>query len=289
MVVDPAVEAEQIERLKAWRAGARRQGRRGGARRAASAPPRKAATSWSRRSRCAKAGVTTGEWGATLLREVFGEYRAPTGVAQAAARARRRRARRGARARRRASRPSSAGASSSWSASRASTATPTAPSRSPCAPATVGMEVVYEGIRLTPAQIVRAALDEGVHVVGLSILSGSHVPLVDDVMERMREEGLGDVPVVVGGIIPPEDAKTLKAVGVAARLHAEGLRAQRHHGRHRAAGRRPGHGGVTARGIGGAMREETRRKLERALWRERAQEGRHCRGGARCHRGLLPL
>ena len=79
-----------------------------------------------------------------------------------------------------------------------------------------GMEVVYEGIRLTPAQIVRAALDESVHVVGLSILSGSHVPLVRDVMERMRKEGLDDIPVVVGGIIPPEDATTLKALGVAA-------------------------------------------------------------------------
>ena len=79
-----------------------------------------------------------------------------------------------------------------------------------------GMEVVYEGIRLTPAQIARAALDEAVHVVGLSILSGSHVPLVREVVERMRKEGLEDVPVVVGGIIPPEDAKTLKAMGVAA-------------------------------------------------------------------------
>ncbi len=80
----------------------------------------------------------------------------------------------------------------------------------------VGMEVVYEGIRLTPAQIVRAAVDESVHVVGLSILSGSHVPLVQEVMERMRKEGLADVPVVVGGIIPPEDERTLKAFGVAA-------------------------------------------------------------------------
>ncbi len=79
-----------------------------------------------------------------------------------------------------------------------------------------GMEVVYEGIRLTPAQIARAALDETVHVVGLSILSGSHMPLVREVVERMRAEGLDDVPVVVGGIIPPEDAKTLKAMGVAA-------------------------------------------------------------------------
>jgi (2R)-ethylmalonyl-CoA mutase len=79
-----------------------------------------------------------------------------------------------------------------------------------------GMEVVYEGIRLTPAQIVNAALEEGVHVVGLSILSGSHVALVTDVMERMRAAGLGDIPVVVGGIIPPEDEKTLRAAGAAA-------------------------------------------------------------------------
>ena len=79
-----------------------------------------------------------------------------------------------------------------------------------------GMEVVYEGIRLTPAEIVNAALEEGVHVVGLSILSGSHVPLVKDVVARMREAGLDDMPVIVGGIIPPEDASTLKAAGVAA-------------------------------------------------------------------------
>ncbi len=79
-----------------------------------------------------------------------------------------------------------------------------------------GMEVVYEGIRLTPAQIVRAAVDESVHVVGLSILSGSHVPLVRDIMERMHAEGLDDVPVVVGGIIPAADVAVLKDLGVAA-------------------------------------------------------------------------
>jgi (2R)-ethylmalonyl-CoA mutase len=79
-----------------------------------------------------------------------------------------------------------------------------------------GMEVIYEGIRLTPAQIVRAALEESVHVIGLSILSGSHVTLVREVMDRLRAEELGDVPVVVGGIIPPEDARLLKALGVAA-------------------------------------------------------------------------
>ena len=78
-----------------------------------------------------------------------------------------------------------------------------------------GIEVVYEGIRLTPAQIVNAALEEGVHVVGLSILSGSHVALVTEVLERMRDLGLAEVPVVVGGIIPPEDERRLTAAGVA--------------------------------------------------------------------------
>ena len=77
------------------------------------------------------------------------------------------------------------------------------------------MEVVYEGIRLTPAQIVNAALEEGVHVVGLSILSGSHVALVTDVLDKMREAGIADIPVIVGGIIPPEDEAKLKAAGVA--------------------------------------------------------------------------
>jgi ethylmalonyl-CoA mutase len=78
-----------------------------------------------------------------------------------------------------------------------------------------GMEVVYEGIRLTPAQIANAALEESVHVVGLSILSGSHLPLVREVLERMRAAGLEDVPVVVGGIIPESDAELLRAQGVA--------------------------------------------------------------------------
>ena len=78
-----------------------------------------------------------------------------------------------------------------------------------------GMEVVYEGIRLTTAQIVNAALEEGVHVVGLSILSGSHVPLVLDVLDRMRAAGIGNVPVIIGGISPPEDADRLIKAGVA--------------------------------------------------------------------------
>jgi (2R)-ethylmalonyl-CoA mutase len=79
-----------------------------------------------------------------------------------------------------------------------------------------GMEVVYEGIRLTPAQIANAALEEGVHVVGLSVLSGSHLPLVTEVLERMRKSGLAHIPVVAGGIIPPKDAEALKKAGVAA-------------------------------------------------------------------------
>jgi len=78
----------------------------------------------------------------------------------------------------------------------------------------VGMEVVYDGIRLTPEQIVQSARDEGVHVIGLSILSGSHGVLVVDVLERLEKAGLGDLPVVVGGIIPDEDAAALRAAGV---------------------------------------------------------------------------
>ncbi len=213
MVVDPAVEAEQVERLKAWKAS-----RDNKAAAAALAEVESAAKEgrniMESSIAAAKAGVTTGEWG-SALRQIFGEYRAPTGVAQAAAQ------RDGAgldtvrqsveavsdkigrRIKFLVGKPGLDGHSNGAEqiAVRARD---------------VGMEVVYEGIRLTPAQIVRAALDEAVHVVGLSILSGSHVPLVKEVMERMRKEGLGDVPVVVGGIIPPEDEKTLKAFGVAA-------------------------------------------------------------------------
>ena len=78
-----------------------------------------------------------------------------------------------------------------------------------------GFEVVYEGIRLTPAEIANAALEEGVHVIGLSILSGSHEPLVNEVLTLLKATGLGDLPVVVGGIIPPEDSARLIAAGVA--------------------------------------------------------------------------
>jgi (2R)-ethylmalonyl-CoA mutase len=163
---------------------------------------------------CAKAGVTTGEWGA-VLREVFGEYRAPTGIARATAapndhglaevRAEvdRVSARLGRRIKLLVGKPGLDGHSNG--------AEQIAVRARDC-----GMEVVYEGIRLTPAQIVRSAGDEAVHVVGLSILSGSHTPLVEEVMQRMQTNGLEDIPVVVGGIIPPDDAEQLKRLGVAA-------------------------------------------------------------------------
>ena len=78
-----------------------------------------------------------------------------------------------------------------------------------------GMDITYDGIRLTPEEIVASALESGAHVVGLSILSGSHVPLIEDLMTRMREAGLGHIPVIAGGIIPEADAERLKAMGVA--------------------------------------------------------------------------
>ena len=80
----------------------------------------------------------------------------------------------------------------------------------------VGMDITYEGIRLTPSEIVSRAAEENAHVVGLSILSGSHLPLIAEVMERMRATGQADTPVIVGGIIPEEDARALRAMGVAA-------------------------------------------------------------------------
>jgi (2R)-ethylmalonyl-CoA mutase len=213
MVVDPAVEAQQIERLKAWRADRDHKAVK------AALDGLEAAAKEGRNIMqpsidAARAGVTTGEWGGTL-RRVFGEYRAPTGVAQSAvardsaaldavrASVDELSAKLGRRVKFLVGKPGLDGHSNGAEqiAVRARD---------------VGMEVVYEGIRLTPTQIVRAAVEESVHVIGLSILSGSHVPLVQEVMERIRKEGLSDVPVVVGGIIPPEDERTLKAFGVAA-------------------------------------------------------------------------
>jgi (2R)-ethylmalonyl-CoA mutase len=162
---------------------------------------------------CAKAGVTTGEWGAAL-REAFGEYRAPTGVGRAIrndseglddirAEVDRVSRKLGRRVKFLVGKPGLDGHSNGAEqiAVRARDA---------------GIDVVYDGIRLTPAEIVEAAREENVHVLGLSILSGSHVALVTDVVNRMKNAGLDDVPVVVGGIVPPEDAQRLKDAGVAA-------------------------------------------------------------------------
>ena len=212
LTVSPQAEADQIEQLKAWRAA--RDGH-------AVAAALKELRACARDGRnimppsiaCAKAGVTTGEW-AFALREAFGEYRAATGVGRAVrndsaglddirADVDRLSRKLGRRLKFLVGKPGLDGHSNGAEqiAARARDS---------------GMDVVYEGIRLTPAEIVAAARQQGAHVVGLSILSGSHVPLVKEVVARMQEAGLDEIPVVVGGIIPPEDASLLKAAGVAA-------------------------------------------------------------------------
>ncbi|TAJ85013.1 MAG: protein meaA [Reyranella sp.] len=210
LTVDDSVERGQIERLQVWRAT------RDQAAVKAALAELVAATKEDRNVmpasiECAKAGVTTGEW-TDALRGVFGEYRAPTGVARAAGvtdgrlEATRREVdavsrRLGRRIKILVGKPGLDGHSNG--------AEQIAVRARDC-----GMEVVYEGIRLTPERIVNAALEESVHVVGLSILSGGHVSLVGDVLKGLREAGIGDVPVVVGGIIPPADAEALIAAGV---------------------------------------------------------------------------
>jgi len=212
--IDPAVEAEAVARLVAWRGQ-----RDAAAVDAALAELRRvAATDESlvpATLACARAGVTTGEWSGAL-REVFGEYRAPTGVSGVAgvgpvseelavvrAAVAATGAELGAHLRMLVGKPGLDGHSNGAEqiAVRARDA---------------GFEVVYQGIRLTPAQIVAAAVEEDVDVVGLSILSGSHLELVPMVLDGLREAGLADVPVVVGGIIPDADADTLRSLGVAA-------------------------------------------------------------------------
>jgi ethylmalonyl-CoA mutase len=210
--VAPTSEAEQVSRLEAFRADRDEAA----VRRALEAL--KAAVDAGENVmppsiEAARAGVTTGEW-AEALRDVFGEYRAPTGVGGATgvgtgqdlAGAREQVAaaeeRVGGKVRLLVAKPGLDGHSSGAEqvAVRARDA---------------GFEVIYDGIRLTPAQIVRAAVDEDVHVVGLSILSGSHAALVPDIVDGLHAEGL-EVPVVVGGIIPADDAAALREVGVAA-------------------------------------------------------------------------
>ena len=225
LTVPHGVEAEQIARLNAWRASRDQK-----AVEAALKELRQAARDGRNIMPasivCAKAGVTTGEWG-EVLRDDFGQYRAPTGVGRAArndspapddlrADIDRVSKKLGRRLKFLVGKPGLDGHSNGAEqiAVRARDA---------------GMDVVYEGIRLTPAEIVESAREQRAHVVGLSILSGSHVPLVKDVVMRMKDAGLDDIPVVVGGIIPPEDARDPAGGRRRRGLHAEGFRAQPHH------------------------------------------------------------
>jgi (2R)-ethylmalonyl-CoA mutase len=213
LTVDPGVEAEQREALERWRS----ERDQAAVDKALAELARVAATEGENimpaTIEAARAGVTTGEWSQTL-RDVFGSYRAPTGVGEATAapgtsevEALRDEVERVSEALGRTlkilvGKPGLDGHSNGAEqiAVRARD---------------VGMDVVYDGIRLTPAQIAKSALDEGVHVIGLSILSGSHRELIPSVVEALREAGV-DAPVVVGGIIPEADIEPLKAAGVAA-------------------------------------------------------------------------
>ena len=213
--VDPASEAQQVERLQAFRAE-----RDNDAVASALAELRRAVADGENvmpaSIAAAKAGVTTGEW-TQALRDEWGTYRGPTGVSAAAAApaehadalqsareaVARAEQRVGGKVRLLVGKPGLDGHSSGAEqiAVRARDA---------------GFEVIYEGIRLTPGQIVRAAVDEDVHLIGLSILSGSHGELIPEVLEGLAAEDAADIPVVVGGIIPTDDAETLRAAGVAA-------------------------------------------------------------------------
>jgi (2R)-ethylmalonyl-CoA mutase len=218
LVVDPALEAEQTEALRKWRSE-RDQGAVDAALAELAAlarEPDSAVNLMEPTIAAARAGATTGEWAHTL-REVFGSYRAPTGVGEAAA-------------------AGAAGADSDLAELQGEVAAlqeklgrrpkilvgkPGLDGHSNGAEQIAvrardaGMDVVYEGIRLTPAQIAASALQEGVHVIGLSILSGSHRELIPAVLDALREAGV-TAPVVVGGIIPEQDVAALRAAGVAA-------------------------------------------------------------------------
>ena len=211
MMADPQAEADQIARLQAWRAA-----RDEAAVKAALADLREAARLGSNvmpaSIAAAKAGATTGEWGETV-RTAFGQYRAPTGVSRAPSNRTEGlepvreavdtlSAKLGRRLKFVVGKPGLDGHSNG--------AEQIAARARDC-----GMDIHYEGIRLTPSEIVNAVREEQAHVVGLSILSGSHMPLMEELMHLMQAEGLGDVPVIVGGIIPDDDAVRLRAMGVA--------------------------------------------------------------------------
>ena len=218
LTVDPEVDARQREALGRWKLE-----RDGAAVAKALAELQRVANTdenmMTASIAAAHAGVTTGEW-ANTLRQVWGEYRAPTGVAGATVKASgsgasaevidRLRARlgdletrMGRRAKLLVGKPGLDGHSNGAE-------------QIAIKARDVGFDVVYEGIRVSPEQIVASALEEGVHLIGLSILSGSHLALVPEVAERLRAAGLGDVPLVVGGIIPDADAERLRREGIAA-------------------------------------------------------------------------
>ena len=210
MVVDPAVEQDQINRLSQWR-----NDRDDKAVDTALADLRAAAAAGHNvmpaSIAAAKAGVTTGEW-AAQMRAVHGEYRGPTGVSMGQSNKTEglddlRNAvdmvsdKLGRRLKFLVGKPGLDGHSNG--------AEQIAVRARDC-----GMDIAYEGIRLTPEQIVAAAKADAAHVVGLSILSGSHIPLVADLMQRMQAAGLAHIPVIVGGIIPDDDAENLRRMGV---------------------------------------------------------------------------
>ncbi|MDG9701450.1 protein meaA [Streptomyces sp. DH37] len=217
MTVDPAVERNVVAALQRWRDG-RDEAR---AHQALAELKRIAAGDGNLMPatlECVRAGVTTGEW-AWALRDVFGEYRAPTGVSSAPVATPAEEGSRLAGVRRRVE---ATAAELGCGRLRLLVGKPGLDGHSNGAEQIAvrardaGFEVVYQGIRLTPEQIVSAAVAEDVHCVGLSILSGSHAELVPDVLDRLRRAGVDDVPVVVGGIIPRADAEALRSVGVAA-------------------------------------------------------------------------
>jgi ethylmalonyl-CoA mutase len=213
LVVDPEVEAEQRVALERWRSERDRAAVGAALEELARVADRDSENIMPATIAAARAGATTGEWAQTL-REAFGEYRAPTGVGEAVAvssedvaelreEVERVSEALGRRLKFLVGKPGLDGHSNGAEqiAVRARDA---------------GMDVVYEGIRLTPSQIANSAAQEGVHIVGLSILSGSHAELIPSVLEALGEAGAGDTPVVVGGIIPEADAARLRDAGVAA-------------------------------------------------------------------------
>ncbi|MGA9795523.1 MAG: protein meaA [Rhizomicrobium sp.] len=213
VVVDEKAERDQIARLKVWRE--QRDAKKVDAAMAALERAAKDGTNIMPASiACAKVGVTTGEWSAHL-RKVFGEYRAPTGVAASGP----------ARNDERIGELRAEVDAASKKLGRKLTflvAKPGLDGHSNGAEQIAirardaGMDVIYDGIRFSPDEIVSAAREKQPHVIGLSILSGSHVPLAKDVATKLKDAGLGDVKIVAGGIIPPEDEAALKSAGISA-------------------------------------------------------------------------